>query len=274
MDGAAPTDSGHQELRFKIAPTPAREIALYLTASDVGDGNAGDFVGGNSRGFIPGSAAADVARRAGSLSCVDRATDRTLTRTAKYLAAAAEVESGPTNLARSRRNMGSRRTRWRRGWITSAGASGPVKLEGHFTERIKARTATTSSAAGAKVTLNLAANSSDHHVRIPGNMNRTAWPASGAESRRGDRLAQSGGGARARDRGDSSACTSGVRQWRDVVAGIATRLETPTDREWDRAGRESGRASTDRKSVSAAWRRIVAAHRSARRESLVRPDSG
>ncbi len=163
-----------QELRFSFpASGEAKEVTLYLSASDAGDGNQDDFViWEQPRLAAPGRPTLllrdvrDVSRELSALR------QRALTATAKYLAAAAQAEAGKTNVAELTRQRGIDADTLA-AWLDYLGLSstGPVKLEGHFTE-----TFTNGSGHafingwGKSATPNLVANSSDQHVRIPGNM--------------------------------------------------------------------------------------------------------
>ena len=111
-------------------------------------------------------------------------------------------------------------------WLDYLGlsSSGPVKIEGHFTD-----TFTNGSGFafingwGKSGTPNLAANSSDS-ARAHSRQHEAAQRrgASFSETGSGRRLAQSGRRPRSRGR-DDSARASRVRQRRDLVAGIAAR---------------------------------------------------
>jgi hypothetical protein len=173
MEPLTPIQS-KQELRFKIPSSPeAKEVSLYLSASDAGDGNKGDFViWEQPRLTAPGQPilllrdVRDVNRE------LSARRERTLSATAKYLAAAAQAEAGNTNVAELAR-QGAVDADALAAWLDYLGVSSsvPVKVEGHFTD-----TFTNGSGYafingwGKSGTPNLVANSSDQHVRIPGNM--------------------------------------------------------------------------------------------------------
>ena len=173
MEPLTPIQS-RQELRFKFPLSPeTKEITLYLSASDAGDGNKDDFViWEQPRLAGPGQLTLllrDVREVSRELSA---RRERTLSATAKYLAAAAQAETGNTNVAELARQVGIDADALA-AWLDYLGvsSSGPVKVEGHFTD-----TFTNGSGYafingwGKSATPNLAANSSDQHVRIPGNM--------------------------------------------------------------------------------------------------------
>jgi hypothetical protein len=173
MEPLVPIQS-KQELRFKFPELPeATEVTLYLSASDAGDGNQGDYViWEQPRLAGPGRTTLllrDVRELSRELSA---RRERTLSATSKYLAAAALAEAGETNVAELARQRGVDADALP-AWLAflGVGAAGPVKVEGHFTE-----TFTNDSGYafingwGKSETPNLVANSSDQHVRIPGNM--------------------------------------------------------------------------------------------------------
>ena len=165
-----------REVRFKVPPSPdGRGVTLSLVASDAGDGNEHDFVvWRNPRLVVPGRpdlALRDVRRVADELMTT---RERLFPETARYLEASAEVESG-----RGRVDVGD--LAGRRGldpdalrvWLDYLGIvpAGALNLAGHFTRKV--------TRGGGHDFINgwgpdelpqLLANSSDQHVRIPGNM--------------------------------------------------------------------------------------------------------
>lgn len=173
MEPLAPIQS-KQELRFKIpANSEAKEVTLYLVASDAGDGNENDFVVWEEPRFLrpgqPPLLLRDVREVHGSLSA---RRDRTLASTEKLLSVAARVEAGETNLFALAEESAVELDALT-AWLDYLGlnASGPVKLEGHFTTTYSnANGYAFISGWGPSGTPNLAANSSGQHVRIPGNM--------------------------------------------------------------------------------------------------------
>jgi len=163
-----------QELRHKFpAESDAAEVSLYLSASDAGDGNTGDFViWEQPRLVLPGQPPIQLrdVRELHRTLAVRR--ERTLANTAKFLVAAARAEIGPTDVAALAREHELEPAALA-AWLDYLGisASGPVKLEGHFTEQFENGNGYAFIAGwGSGGTPNLTANSSDQHVRIPGNM--------------------------------------------------------------------------------------------------------
>ena len=219
-----------QEVRFKIPASPdGEEVTLSLVARDAGDGNEHDFVVWQQPRLVapgrpdlllarrprghprPGGAARADVRRHGEVSGRRRRSRRGARQGRRRGA-------GPETRRRSRRLAGlARLPRHRHGRRrgSSTGTS---------------RTSSTSAAGydfikgwGSSETPLLLANSSDQHVRIPGNMkpHSVAVHPSPTLQRRG-RLAQPGDGDVAR-RSDGDARAPRVRQRRDLVARTAAR---------------------------------------------------
>jgi hypothetical protein len=173
MEALTPLQS-KQEVKLKLpASADVGEVTLYLSASDAGDGNAGDFVVWEQPRFVaPGQPplllhdVRDVSRE------LSARRDRTLASTAKYLAAAAEADSGKANTTELARAHGIEADALG-AWLNYLGIGmfGPAKIEGHFTTTYSnANGYAFITGWGPSGTPNLAANSSDQHVRIPGNM--------------------------------------------------------------------------------------------------------
>jgi hypothetical protein len=162
-------------VRFKVPATDAGEVSLYLTASNFGDSNDQTTVVWQQPKFVapgrPELLLKDVRQASRELVAL-RAAEFALT--AKYLLAADEAAATqgridvPSLAAKHDLQPAALGV-----WLDflGIGGSGPVKVQGHFTKKI------TSSAGyafirgwGVPQTPNLVANSSDQHVRIPGNM--------------------------------------------------------------------------------------------------------
>jgi hypothetical protein len=173
MEALTPLQS-QQEIRMKMPSSPdAKEIVLYLSASDAGDGNKGDFViWDQPRLVAPGQPPLLLRDVREVSSDISMRRDKTLADTAKYLTAAAQVDSGKTNLAELARTHGIEPDALS-AWLNylGIGVFGPAKIEGHFTSTYSnANGYAFITGWGPSGTPNLAANSSDQHVRIPGNM--------------------------------------------------------------------------------------------------------
>ena len=107
MEPITPLQS-KQEVRLKLAaPADGRDVTIYLAATDAGDGSAGDSViWQRPRLVAPGQPELllrDVRGLAGELAA---RRERTLGRTADYLAAASEVEAGRTDISELARQRG------------------------------------------------------------------------------------------------------------------------------------------------------------------------
>ncbi len=165
-----------QEIRLKVPTAPDQnEVTLYLVATDAGDGNDNDLaVWERPRLVAPGRAdllLRDVRELTGELLARRR---RLFAGAANCLSAAAEAIAAKeplelTPLAKKHSVEPDVLAAWFE--YLGVGGGAAVKIESHLTERI------TSSAGyefvkgwGSPGTPNVAANSSDQHVRIPGNM--------------------------------------------------------------------------------------------------------
>ncbi len=163
-----------QEVRFKIPATTDRDITLFLSASDAGDGDTGDFVVWEQPRLVaPGQPTLllrDVREVSRELSA---RREKNLADTANLLAAAAQAEAGQTNIAEFAAQHGVEAEALA-AWLDYLGisATGPVKIEGHFTDIYTNGSGFAFiNGWGKSGTPNLAANSSNQKVRIPGNMN-------------------------------------------------------------------------------------------------------
>jgi mono/diheme cytochrome c family protein len=163
-----------QEIRVTLPETSDEEIVLSLVASDAGDGNEGDYVVWNAPRFIapgrPELLLKDVRKLADRLTV---ARVRLFADTSKYLAAADEFIQSPGKRELSevaRRHAVHEETL--AAWLAYLGqAVGPVELNGHFTDKLtSAGDYDFVQGWGSHETPLLLANSSDRHVRIPGNM--------------------------------------------------------------------------------------------------------
>lgn len=175
MEPITPLQS-KQEIRLKPSVSAdAKEVTLYLAASDAGDGNSGDFVVWEQPRFVGPGQRTLLLRDVRAISAeLSTRREKTLTQTAQYLAAAEVAENmvdkvDVAELARQHNVAPDTLAAWLN--YVGIGLSTPVKVEGHFTD-----TYTNGSGYafingwGKSGTPNLVANSSDQHVRIPGNM--------------------------------------------------------------------------------------------------------
>jgi hypothetical protein len=164
------------DVRMKLpASADAKEITVYLTASDAGDGSQGDFVVWQEPRLVapgqPNLMLHDVREVAGALSS---RREKVLASTAKYLSATAAAEVAAdkiniTELANTHGIEGDALSAWLN--YLGIGSAGPAKVEGHFTDKFTNGSGYAFiNGWGKSATPNLVANSSDQHVRIPGNM--------------------------------------------------------------------------------------------------------
>jgi hypothetical protein len=166
---------GKQTLRFKVPTATGDEAVIYLCASDLGDGNAQDFVVWQQPRFVapgrPDLLLKDVREASRALAAL---RSEVFAAAANYLSAADEATAATGQVdvpaLAKKHALDSEALRV---WLDflGVGGSGPVKVTGHLTSKI------TNSAGypfiqgwGVPETPNLVVNSSDKHVRIPGNM--------------------------------------------------------------------------------------------------------
>lgn len=175
MEPVSPVTT-RQEVRFKI-PTAADadEVTLALVVTDAGDGNDHDFViWEKPRLTAPGRPdllLRDVRKVTRELAA-SRA--RIFASAAAYLNAADEAAAaqGTADVPALAKKHGVE-TEALRAWLDylGIGGGGSTKIEGHFTNKIgKASGYDFINGWGTDATPLLVANSSDQHVRIPGNM--------------------------------------------------------------------------------------------------------
>lgn len=165
-----------QEVRFKIPAAPdAADVTLALVATDAGDGNEHDFIVWEKPRLVapgrPDLFLSDVRQVTRELAA---RRERIFAKAAAYLIAADEAAAaeGKSDIAELGKKHGVDADALR-AWLDYLGisAGGLTKVDGYFTNKIS------SSAGydfikgwGSHDTPLLVANSSDQHVRIPGNM--------------------------------------------------------------------------------------------------------
>jgi AraC-like DNA-binding protein len=168
--------TARQEIRYKLPASDGKDVTIYLVATDAGDGNANDFVMWEQPRLVaPGrpdlllrdvrAVSTDLAQRrqqvfASAASCLDAAAEATIAAVSKPDVAALAQKHGVD-------------AKVLRAWLNflGIGSEASAKIDSHFTAK------TTSGGTyefirgwGTGETPNLLANSSDQHVRIPGNM--------------------------------------------------------------------------------------------------------
>ncbi len=179
MEPLSPLRTKH-EVRVRLTAPPdgpdgKQQVALYLVASDAGDGNDGDDVVWEAPRFVapgrPDLPLRDV-----------RAVYRELsTRRERIFAGAAECLNAVAEAGRSTAEIDAADLAQKHGveadslaaWLDylGIGSGGPVHVEGHFTNKLDGSAGYDFIKGwGSGDTPSLVANSSDQHVRIPGNM--------------------------------------------------------------------------------------------------------
>ncbi|WP_254508062.1 DUF1592 domain-containing protein [Anatilimnocola floriformis] len=165
-----------QDLKFKLPPPSAGEdIVLSLVTSDLGDGNENDFVVWQQPRLVapgrPDLLLKDV--RAVTQQLAERRA-RVLSSTTKYLAACAEAQAAQGTFdaaALAKKHEVDQQPL--EAWLNylGLGSGATTKIEGHFTTKLdEAGAYKFVQGWGSNQTPLLLANSSDQHVRIPGNM--------------------------------------------------------------------------------------------------------
>jgi hypothetical protein len=165
-----------QELRFKIPAAPTgKEVTLYLVAGSADDGNKNDVVLWQQPRLVSPGRRDFLLRDVREISNdLERRRDRLFANTARYLGAAAEAAAATarvdtTQIAKKHGLDAEGLEAWLD--CLGIGAAGPIKIDGYFKTKLnKAGGYDFIQGWGTSETPLLLANSSDRHVRIPGNM--------------------------------------------------------------------------------------------------------
>jgi hypothetical protein len=164
-----------REVRLKLpAPTNGNEVTLYLTASDAGDGNENDFaVWENPRLVAPGRPDLPLRDVRAAVASLTAHREKIFSGTAKCLAAAAEVTGSldKNAVAQLAQKHGVEAVALS-AWLDCLGlGAGEARIEGHITGKMESAQGYDfiKGWTGADA-LSVIANSSDQHVRVPGNM--------------------------------------------------------------------------------------------------------
>jgi hypothetical protein len=166
--------AGAQELRLKLPPpTDGKDVTVYLTARDAGDGNTGEFaVWGRPRLVAPGRPEVLLRDLRGFAREITARRERLFRSAEKALEAADDARGGENvDVAQLARKHGLEvevLTPWLE--YLGIGASGPIRLN-HFGVQQRGLSGYAFvNGWGSPDLPSLVANSSDQHVRIPGNM--------------------------------------------------------------------------------------------------------
>lgn len=166
--------TSRQEIRLKLpAATESNEVVLSFVTSDLGDGNEHDVVVWQQPRLVapgrPDLPLSEVRELTRDLSARRVAI---FSKTTQFLAAAAEASknSDAVDVAKLAAQFQVEEEPLR-AWLEHLGIGGAVKITGHFTQKFSnASGYDFIKGWGSGETPNLAANSSDQHVRIPGKM--------------------------------------------------------------------------------------------------------
>jgi hypothetical protein len=206
LEAFSPVDF-QQEVRMKLPTSGTGELTLYLVASDAGDGNTNDFVVWKEpRLVMPGGSSLLLRDVRETVDYLTALRTRTFATTAKALAAASEMAGErnqsvphPNPLPKGEGTAGGDRSDQPRArgssplqssllqevamkhgvetnvlsaWLAYLGIGGEgVKIDSYFTSTFKSSSGYDFIKGWNSGELpNLVANSSDQHVRIPGNM--------------------------------------------------------------------------------------------------------
>ncbi|MEP6957058.1 MAG: hypothetical protein ABI883_09535, partial [Chthoniobacterales bacterium] len=165
--------AAQQEVRLKIPASPdGKDVTLYLAASDAGDGNEHDFVVWQQPRLVAPGRPDLLLREVRAVSAeLAEKRARIFAATAKSLAAAAAA-GGAADVAELARKHGVDADALG-AWLgyLGIGANGPAKIDAYFTTKILADPKYDFIKGwGTLETPALIANSTDQHVRVPGNM--------------------------------------------------------------------------------------------------------
>ncbi len=178
-----------REVRMKLPPPAAGDgVTLYLVASDAGDGSQHDVaVWENPRLVAPGRPDLLLRDVRSSMNALTESRQKVFTSAAPCLAAANEIsgDADEITVARLAQQHGVEPVVLR-AWLDCLGiGGGEARIDGYMTNEVK-------SAQGydfitgwaADNALSVIANSSDQHVRVPGNMKPHSVAAHPSPSRR------------------------------------------------------------------------------------------
>ena len=165
-----------REVRLKI-PAPVagnNEVTLYLAASDAGDGNENDFaMWENPRLVTPGRPDLALREVRGAMTALTTHREKVFSSAAQCLAAAAEAAGSPdrTSVAQLAQKHAVEPATLA-AWLDCLGiGAGEAQITGHMTTKAeKAESYDFVKGWTGADALSVSANSSDQHVRVPGNV--------------------------------------------------------------------------------------------------------
>jgi hypothetical protein len=164
-----------REVRMKLAaPTNGNEVTLYLAVSDAGDGNKHDFaVWDNPRLVAPGRADLPLRDVRVAVKALTAHREKIFSSAAKCLAVAAGINGAldKSAVARLAQEHGVEPVALA-AWLDYLGiGAGETRIESHITGKMESAQSYDfiKGWTGADA-LSVIANSSDQHVRVPGNM--------------------------------------------------------------------------------------------------------
>ncbi len=164
-----------REVRMKLPSAPAgQDVTLYLSASDAGDGNENDFaLWENPRLVAAGRADLPLRDVRSAVAALNAHREKIFSSAEKSLAAAAEVagsldKNGVAQLAQKHGVDPIALA----AWLDVLGiGGGEARIEGHMTGKMEsAQNYDFIKGWTGADALSVLANSSDQHVRVPGNM--------------------------------------------------------------------------------------------------------
>jgi Protein of unknown function (DUF1592)/Protein of unknown function (DUF1588)/Protein of unknown function (DUF1587)/Protein of unknown function (DUF1585)/Protein of unknown function (DUF1595) len=170
----APLAASH-EVRLKIlVPTGGKDVTLYLVTSDAGDGNDHDFaVWDNPRLVAPGRPDLPLRDVRAAMNALTSDREKVSASAAECLAVAAEVNAAADKdtIEKLAQQHGVEASVLA-AWLDYLGiGAGGARINSHLTEKLeKAESYEFIKGWIGGDSLSVIANSSDQHVRIPGNM--------------------------------------------------------------------------------------------------------
>ena len=174
MEAASPIAS-RRDFRFKLPDNPDGDVSIFLSTSDLSDGNANDFVvWQNPRLTIDNGPDILLRDLAGLQKRIQETQQKALSGTADYLAAITELESFGVDVTpkqfdevtKKRKLSASALQSWAS--YLGVGPAEPVIVSGHFTKKETHGDYNFIRSWGTGATPIISANSSDTQVRVPG----------------------------------------------------------------------------------------------------------